>query len=101
MLSSNKDKCSGRWQTIDKLNIKATLDWQILPKTDIFVTEFRTNLVTKGFWYGFSFSSSPDEPVGVIKKICTFEQKKQYLGIRTCLCTSMARKRYKNFLGYL
>jgi len=64
----NEDKCSGRWKTIDKLNIKITLDWQILPKTNIFVTEFRTNLVAKGFWYGFSFSSSPDKPVCIIKR---------------------------------
>jgi hypothetical protein len=44
-----------------------TLDWQIVPTTNLFATEFRTNLVTKGFWYGFSFSSSPDKPVRIIK----------------------------------
>lgn len=57
------DKCSGRWQTIDQLNIKLTLDWQTDPKTNLTVIEFRTNVVTKGFWYGFGISSSLNETV--------------------------------------
>ncbi|CAF1182417.1 unnamed protein product [Rotaria sordida] len=62
-----KDKCSGRWQVIDNLNIKLTLDWQILSEINLVVIEFRTNLVVKGFWYGFGFSSSPDKPtIGLV-----------------------------------
>lgn len=77
---SYKDTCSGRWQIIDKLNIKSTFNWQILPKSNVFITEFRTNLVAKGFWYGFSFSFSPDKPVCIIKKKCT-SSKKKYIAI--------------------
>ncbi|CAF4170116.1 unnamed protein product [Rotaria sp. Silwood2] len=60
---SNTDKCSGRWQVNDKLNIKFTLDWQILPEINLAVIEFRTNLVAKGFWYAFGFSSSLDKQI--------------------------------------
>ena len=57
------DQCSGRWQMNDKSNIKMTLDWQIDPLTDEFVTEFRTNLVVKGSWHAFGLSLSANEPV--------------------------------------
>ncbi|CAF4392925.1 unnamed protein product, partial [Adineta steineri] len=60
-------KCSGRWQIIDNLNIKITFNWQIFPQTNRLITEFRTNLVEKGFWYGFSILSSPTKPtVGLV-----------------------------------
>ncbi|CAF0819650.1 unnamed protein product [Adineta ricciae] len=52
------DNCSGRWQLVDKLNIKITFDWQIYSETNKFITEFRANHVKEGFWYGFGFSSS-------------------------------------------
>ncbi|CAF3445813.1 unnamed protein product [Rotaria sp. Silwood1] len=64
---SNPDTCSGRWQVIDNINIKFTLDWQIHPETNQAVIEFRTNLVAQGFWYAFGFSASLDEPtVGLV-----------------------------------
>ncbi|UJR30268.1 hypothetical protein I4U23_017806 [Adineta vaga] len=63
MNRDDNDNCSGRWQIIDKLNIKITLDWQIFPKTNKFITEFRTNLVDEGFWYGFGLSSSSSNEI--------------------------------------
>ena len=52
---------SGRWQLVDRLNVRVTLDWQIDLLTQQIVTEFRTSLVAKGFWHGFGlfWSSSP------------------------------------------
>lgn len=52
------DQCSSRWQMIDKLSTKVTFDWEIVLQRNLLVTEFRTNHVAKGYWYGFRLSSS-------------------------------------------
>lgn len=51
------DTCRGRWQFRDALDVKVTFDWEINQENQEITIEFRTNIIAKGFWHGFTVSS--------------------------------------------